>query len=202
MMLSATYRQSSALRHEVSAIDAGNRLLWRQNSRRLDAESLRDAVLSVTGKLNREMGGPGYRDFKYTEAYAPIYDYVTPDQPELWRRSVYRFVVRTTPQQFMTALDCPDPANLTPARVTTTTALQALTLSNNEFMLRQADYFSKRLESEATSKDEQVNRGFQLAFQRPPTTAEKTAAIRFAEKQGLFAFCRSLLNTNEFVYLD
>ena len=63
------------------------------------------------------MGGPGYRDFNYTEAYAPIYDYITPDKPELWRRSIYRFIVRTTPHQFMSTLDCPNPANLTPARV-------------------------------------------------------------------------------------
>ena len=95
-------------------LDASNRLLWRQHPRRLDAESTRDAVLAVSGKLNLSAGGPGFRDFKYTEAYAPIYDYVTADTPELWRRSIYRFVVRTTPHTFMTTLDCPNPANLTP----------------------------------------------------------------------------------------
>jgi hypothetical protein len=77
---------------------------------------LHDAVLFASGKLNLAMGGPGYRDFKYTEAYAPIYEYTTPSAPELWRRSIYRFVVRTTPHRFMTTLDCPDPANLTPVR--------------------------------------------------------------------------------------
>jgi len=106
-------------------------------------------VLAVSGKLNPQRGGPGFKDFNYTEAYAPIYDYVAPDTPELWRRSVYRFVVRTTPHRFMTTLDCPDPANLTPARMQTTTALQALTLSNNDFMLRQARYLATRIENEA-----------------------------------------------------
>lgn len=202
MMLTATYQQSSAIVPDHVQLDSSNRLLWRQNSRRLDAESLRDAVLSVSGKLNRERGGPGFRDFKYTEAYAPIYEYVTPDSPELWRRSVYRFVVRTTPHQFMSTLDCPDPANLTPARVTTTTALQALALSNNEFMLRQAEYLSSRLQSESPDPTDQVAHAFQLTFQREATEPERNAARQLVERQGLFTLCRSLLNANEFVYVD
>ena len=110
-------------------------------------------------------GGPGFRDFKYTEAYAPIYDYITPDKPELWRRSIYRFVVRTTPHRFMSTLDCPDPANLTPVRMQTTTALQALTLSNNEFMLRQAESMATRIEGEGSAGGERVQRAFALALQ-------------------------------------
>lgn len=194
IMMSATYRQSSTIVPERANVDGSNRFLWRQNSRRLDAESLRDSVLFVAGNLNPEMGGPGYRDFKYTEAYAPIYEYVTPDHPELWKRSVYRFVVRTTPHQFMATLDCPDPANLTPSRVTTTTAMQALALSNNEFMLQQAEHLATRAKT--------VNAAFQLVFQRDPTQAELQAAQSLADKQGLFAVCRALLNANEFVYVD
>lgn len=202
IMLSATYRQSSAFVPVHAKVDGDNRLLWRQNTRRLDAESLRDAVLLVTGKLNSEMGGPGYRDFKYTEAYAPIYEYVTPDKPDLWRRSIYRFVVRTTPHQFMSTLDCPDPANLTPARVTTTTALQALALSNNEFMLRQAEYLAARVTSQATDPTDRIPRAFQLTLQRLPAERELKAARELVERQGLFALCRVLLNANEFVYVD
>jgi hypothetical protein len=183
-------------------LDSANRLLWRQNPRRLDAESLHDAVLSVSGKLNPERGGPGYRDFKYTEAYAPIYEYITPDKPELWRRSIYRFIVRTTPHQFLTTLDCPDPANLTPARMQTTTALQALTLSNNEFMLRQARYFATRIENEASEIPARVRRAFELSFQRPPTADELRAAQSLVTEQSLFALCRMLINANEFVYVD
>ena len=170
--------------------DSSNRLLWRQNPRRLDAETLRDTVLTVSGKLNLARGGPGYRDFNYTEAYAPIYDYITPDKPELWRRSIYRFIVRTTPHQFMTTLDCPDPANFTPARAQTTTALQALTLSNNEFMLQQARHLAERAKT--------PERAFQLCFQRNPTPAELAAAKQI----DLFSLCRMLLNANEFVYVD
>lgn len=79
-------------------------------------------MLSVSGTLNSTMFGPGYRDFEYQEEYAPVYRYITPDSPDLWRR-VYRFVVRTTTHQFLTMLDCPSPANFVPVRNVTTTAL-------------------------------------------------------------------------------
>ena len=199
---SSTYRQTSHLTHGAKA-DGDNRLLWRQNPRRLDAESLRDTVLATSGKLNLKTGGPGFRDFQYIEAYAPIYKYITPDQPELWRRSIYRFIVRTTPHEFLTTLDCPDPANLTPKRLITTTPLQALTLSHNPFMLKQAGYFAKRLEKEAgTRPANQVRLAFALALARPPTPEEQRAAENTIQKQGLFTLCRTLLNTNEFVYVD
>jgi len=194
--------QSARLLPSAATVDAQNRLLWRQNPRRLDAESLRDAVLAVSGKLNLERGGPGFRDFNYTEAYAPIYDYITPDRPELWRRSIYRFIVRTTPHQFMSTLDCPDPANLTPARVQTTTALQALTLSNNEFMLQQARHLAMRIENEIGSREAAIRRAFALAFQRAATDAEVRAASPLVAAQGLFALCRMLMNANEFTYFD
>jgi hypothetical protein len=197
IVMSKAYRQKSGFgfsRNDAAkaaaTLDSSNRLLWRQNPRRLDAETLRDTVLAVSGKLNLARGGPGYRDFNYTEAYAPIYDYITPDKPELWRRSIYRFIVRTTPHQFMTTLDCPDPANLTPARAQTTTALQALTLSNNEFMLQQARHLAERAKT--------PERAFQLCFQRDPTPDEITAA----KQLDLFSLCRMLLNANEFVYVD
>lgn len=203
IVMSQAYRQrSDEVVPAASQIDSGNRLLWRQNPRRLDAESLHDAVLAVSGKLNPEMGGPGYRDFNYTEAYAPIYDYLTPDKPELWRRSIYRCIVRTTPHKFMTTLDCPDPANLTPARAQTTTALQALTLSNNEFMLQQARYLTTRIENETDSRDAAIRRAFDLCFQRSPTQDELTASTHLVAEQSLFALCRMLINANEFVYID
>jgi hypothetical protein len=111
--------------------------------------------------------------------------------------------VRTTPPQFLTTLDCPNPANLTPARVTTTTALQALALLNDEFMLKQAGYFAGRVEREAGSDAHaQVRRAFELAFLRPATDAESSSAEKFRAGHGLAALCRLLLNANEFVYID
>jgi len=203
---SHAYRQRSVAVPDgavAAAADADDRLLWRQNMRRLDAESLRDATLAVSGCLNTEMFGPGYRDFDYQEAYAPIYRYVTPDTPELWRRSIYRFVVRSTPHAFMTTLDCPNPANLTPARLETTTALQSLALLNNDFMLRQAGHWAKRLEREAGADPAaQVRRAYAVAFARQPDAAELAAAVTLVQRASLPQFCRMLFNTNEFVYVD
>jgi hypothetical protein len=203
---SHAYRQQSvgvAAAAAALAIDANNRLLWRQSPRRLDAESLRDATLAVTGCLNRQMHGPGFRDFDYEEAYAPIYRYITADSPDLWRRSIYRFIVRSTPHTFMTTLDCPNPANLTPARLETTTALQSLTLLNNDLMLRQAAHWATRLEKEAGADPAaQVRRSFAIAFARDPDDAELTAAVALVRSEGLTQFCRMLFNTNEFVTVD
>ena len=204
---SATYRQQSLIgtgpgQRRAVEIDAGNRLLWRQNPRRLDAESVRDATLTVSGKLNATMFGPGYRDFEYQEEYAPVYRYITPDEPGLWRRSIYRFVVRTTTHQFLTTLDCPSPANLVPARNTTTTALQSLALLNNDFMLRQSEYFAERIQSEANADDNAVRRAFLHAFGRLPSDIEAKAAQSLIQSRGLTPFCRMLLNANEFIYVD
>ena len=202
---SATYRQSSLnTQHAtVNFPDSGNRLLWRMNPRRLDAESVRDSVLAVSGKLNTEMFGPGFRDFDYAEEYAPVYKYITADKPDLWRRSVYRFVVRTTTQQFLTTLDCPNPANLTPARNVTTTALQSLALLNNDFMQKQAAYFAERVKADVNDDpDAQLTRAFSLAFGRNPTAAERHAALELVQSRGLAQLCRMLLNANEFVYVD
>ncbi len=195
---SATTRPSQAI-----SIDSNNRILWRMNPRRLDAESLRDSVLSVSGKLNATIFGPGYRDFEYQEEYAPVYRYITPDSPDLWRRSVYRFAVRTTTHQFLTTLDCPSPANLVPARNTTTTALQSLTLLNNDFMLRQSGYFADRVKSDVgTNPTAQVARAFALAFGRQPTSLETATAESLVRTRDLTQLCRMLLNANEFVYVD
>ena len=201
LLTSAAYRQDSRFAADAPgvSVDAGNRLLWRQNPKRIEAEAVRDAVLAVSGKLNPASGGPGFEDFTYEEAYAPIYTYITADDPKLWRRSIYRYLVRTTPSRFMTTLDCPDPANLTPKRTTTTTALQSLALYNNDFMLRQARYFAERLEAAGGDK---VKQAYSLAFGREPTAVEATLATEFIAKEGLFSFCRALFNANEFVYVD
>ena len=202
IVTSDTYRQRSTPTPAGLAADADNRLLWRMNPRRLEAEAVRDAVLATTGKLNPQAGGPGYEPFNYVDKYAPVYEYVTPDRPEVWRRSVYAFVVRSAPNPFMDVLDCPNPSNLTPARSSTTTALQALALLNNPFMLRQAQHFADRLTREAATPDARVARAYELAFARPPTPAEVSAGRALVEKRGLPALCRVLLNANEFVHVD
>ena len=200
---SAAYRRAtSPALHNATEKDAGNRLLWRGPARRLDAESVRDSVLAVSGKLNRQMHGPGWRDFDYKEEYAPVYAYKTADTPELWRRSIYRFVVRTTPHQLLTTLDCANPSNLTPARNVTTTALQSLALLNNDFILRQSAYFADRVQAKASTPATQAELAFALAFSRPPDAQEKSAAATLISKRGLPELCRMLFNANEFVFVD
>ena len=209
LLTSQAYRQESRAdafpsgAADPRGVDADNRLLWRMNPRRLPAEALRDTILATTGLLNPEMFGPGYRDFDMEEDYAPKYTYITPDGPALWRRSIYRFVVRSTPQPFMTTLDCPNPAVLTPARMTTTTALQSLSLLNNDFMLKQAGYFAGRVAQEAgDDAAAQVQHAFRLAFGRDPSEREATASQALIADQGLAALCRVLFNANEFVHVD
>jgi len=202
---SSTYRQRSTTEGHSHAqhVDSDNRLLWRMNPRRLDAESIWDTTLTVSGNLNPLMYGPGFRDFEYTEAYAPIYRYLTAESPELWRRSVYRFIVRTTPHQLMSTLDCPNPANLTPVRTVTTTALQSLTMLNNDFLLKQSAHFADRVKREVgDSSQKQVQVAFRCAFGRNPAPAEVEAALELLKTTSLTQFCRMLLNANEFVYID
>ena len=101
-------------------IDTDNVLLWRRNIQRLDAEAVRDAVLAVSGKLDRTMGGPSVKHFKQSPGIhrTPKVDYTAfdPDSPGAHRRSVYRFLFRTLPDPFMDALDCPAGDQLTPSR--------------------------------------------------------------------------------------
>ncbi len=183
--------------------DAENRLLWRQNPRRLEAEAIRDYVLSMGGQLNDKAYGPGYEDFKYTQAYAPIYQYVVKDDRDHFRRSIYRYRVRTTPNRFLTTLDCPDLANITPKRLTSTTALQSLALFNNEFILLHSRYFSAYLKKKGREDvGEQVRLAFMLAYSRSPNAEELTESSDFIRSQGLLAFVRAILNSNEFYYID
>ena len=205
IVLSKTYRQQSIFSDQNPGVrkDTANRLLWRQNPRRMDAETIRDSVLLVSGKLNDQAGGPGFEDFAYKQAYAPEYNYITADNPKLWRRSIYRFVVRTTPNRFMTTLDCPDPANFTPKRLNTTTPLQSLALYNNEFMLRQARYLAERIEKAAGSKPKkQVDQAFRFVFNRPPSEEEMEISESVLKEENLFVLSRSLINSNEFFYFD
>ena len=203
ILTSQTYRQSSVMNEKAAAVDAGNRLLWRMNPRRLDVEAVRDSILAVSGSLNKQMGGPGYEDFTFQAEYAPVYRYITADNPSLWRRTVYRFTVRTTQNEFLRVLDCSDPSVLTPIRNRTTTALQALALMNNRFMVQLAGHFAVRLQKECGEDvTKQINRAFVLAFARQAEKTEIENAAKLVADHGLPNFCRMLLNANEFVYID
>ncbi|MCC6492666.1 MAG: DUF1549 domain-containing protein, partial [Pirellulales bacterium] len=127
---SAVYRQASADSPGHEQVDAGNRYLWRMNRRRLDAECVRDAVLAVAGKLDTTPGGPPFRAFGFKDDHSPHYKYeeYDPDDAATHRRTIYRMIVRSVPDPFMTTLDCADSSAVVAKRNETVTPLQALTL--------------------------------------------------------------------------
>ncbi|MBL8221005.1 MAG: DUF1553 domain-containing protein [Bryobacterales bacterium] len=204
IVTSTTYRQSSAHRPDAAKVDGDNRLLWRMNRIRLDAESVRDAVLAVAGKLDTTMGGPGAQMFWFKNDHSPIYDYARfdPDAPGGHRRSIYRFIVRSVPDPFMERLDCPDPSLLAPKRTTTLTAIQALALWNNPFMLRMAEHFSSRIRQTSGDPAYQIETAARLLYGRDATAQERQLFAEYTAKHGLENLSRLLFNTNEFLFLD
>ena len=144
IVMSAVYRQVSAGNAANEAIDADNRYLWRANRQRLDAESLRDTIVAVSGKIDWTMGGPSVEQFFFKDDHSPVYDYARfdPDAPGNFRRSVYRFIVRSVPDPLMERFDCPDVSMITAKRTTTITAIQALALMNNPFVLKQVEHLA------------------------------------------------------------
>jgi len=186
-------------------IDSGNTLLWRQNRRKLEAEAVRDSILSVSGKLDLKTGGPSFQDFVVVRPeHSPHYEYALadPENPATHRRSVYRFLVRSQPQPFMAVLDCADPSMSVDKRNETLNPLQALALMNNKLAVTMAKHFAARLEREQKSVEEQIGRAIKLTLGREATAHEMRELVEMAGKYGLAAACRVMLNLNEFVFVD
>ncbi len=205
IVTSSVYRQSSAHNEASATIDAGNQLLWRMNRRRLEAEEIRDSVLALSGRLDRTMGGPGYYLFKLERAtHSPHYEYhkFDPNDASSHRRSIYRFIVRSQPNPYMTTLDCADSSQSTPKRDETLTALQALCMLNSRFHLVMANHFAARLKAEERTLSAQVRRAMVLTTGRQATEGEQQRLEAYAQKHGLANLCRVMFNLSEFVYLD
>ncbi|PYK99307.1 MAG: hypothetical protein DME19_09165 [Verrucomicrobia bacterium] len=204
IVTSATYRQTSRNDPARARLDGDNRFLWRMNRQRLDAEAFRDTLLCLGGKLDLTMGGPSVRQFFFKDDHSPGYDYAQFDVngPGSSRRSIYRFIVRSVPDPFMEALDCPDANLLTPKRNVTLTALQALSTLNDAFVLRQYENFAARLQRERADLPKQIERACQLALSRTPRPDEAGLLLVYANKHGLTNACRVLLNGSEFVFVD
>ena len=202
---STVYQQSSVI-SEGTLGDAENRFLSRGTRRRLDAESIRDAVLQMSGKLDLTMGGPSVRQFHASKGVhvTPVLDYLgfDPDDPANFRRSVYRFVFRTVPDPLMAALDCPDASQLAPKREVSITALQALAMLNNRFLVRQCEHLAARFEGEAVGLDAQITRLFEFAYNRPPNRDELAEVSAYAGRHGLANACRVIINSSEFVFVN
>jgi len=207
IVTSRTWRQSSISPNEAAArVDVTNTLLWRQNRHKLEAEAVRDAILVVAGTLEAKMGGPGYRDFVVEHPeHSPHYEYAKADPLDrsTWRRSVYRFIVRSQTQPFMALLDCADPSMRVERRNESISATQALALLNDGFVLVQAEQMAARVEREAGSDPAaQVAHAVRLTLGREPKPDENRQLIELAREHGLANVCRVLFNLNEFAFVD
>ncbi len=196
IVTSATYRQSAthADADKQALKDPANRLLWRANIHRLDAEQIRDSMLLVSGKLDATSGGPS----------------VPASKP---RRSIYTEQRRNTPDPLLDVFDSADGFNSTAERDITTTPTQALLMINSKEALSRAAEFARRIQKEAgNDRDSQIRAAYRLGFGREASPAEVTAAAEFLNAQAarnaeaassvLADFCHVLLNSNEFLYVD
>jgi mono/diheme cytochrome c family protein len=220
IVTSATYRQTSVGQSHALSVrgrstapsynnaqtDSDNRYLWRMSRPRLDAESLRDSLLAASGMLDSTMGGPSVMQFKYDDPnmeVSPRVDYMAfdPDSPSSFRRGIYRFLFRNVNDPLLEAFDVSDPSLSVSKRNMTITSLQALSLWNNRFVLRQCEHLAVRVERESPDLPSRIDRAHRLLLGRPPTTAEAAQLAAFAHKHSLAAVCRVLVNSNEFLFV-
>ncbi|QDV36855.1 PSD1 and planctomycete cytochrome C domain-containing protein [Tautonia plasticadhaerens] len=217
IVMSRTYRMSSAGDPEALAVDPQNDLFWRFDLRRLSAEEIRDSMLAVTGALNPEMGGPGY----YSEI--PAAYLAGQSRPgEGWgdspagqraRRSVYIHVKRSLVTPILASFDSADTDFSCPVRFATTQPTQALSTLNGEFLNAQARDLADRVRGECgQAPGERVRRVLRLVTQRSPTEGEVARGVTFIDRaaaedevgpdRAFELFCLLALNLNEFFYVD
>jgi len=201
---SATFQQTSHPRPDAEKVDKGNRFLWRQNARRIEAEVLRDSILDISGQLNRKQFGPGYRDVEIVKV--PPAFYYSPLDPvgtQFNRRTIYRWNVRGQRSALLDTFDCPDPSTKTPTRMVTTTPSQALSQWNDSFVTRMSEHLADRIKAESGDDvTEQVSTAWRRVLGRFPIPEESSNAVRLVSDHGLPLLCRVLFNCNEFVLID
>ncbi|MEM7234096.1 MAG: DUF1553 domain-containing protein [Planctomycetota bacterium] len=193
ILYSSTYRQSSGRATPTVAVskDPDNRLLWKMRPRRLDAEILRDAMLFVSGDLDRRRGGPSSKHSGL-------------------RRSVYLEVRRNKRQEMLAAFDAPDHFSSCSRRESTTTAPQALLLLNGPWIVSRAESFAGRVLRSGPSRDGRIEYAVSRALGRSATDSERATLTRFldenasksSDRDAWVDICHVLLNTNEFLYVD
>ena len=201
IVTSATYQQSSDIRREAMDKDAGNRLLWRYQPRRLEAEAIRDGILAVSGNLDLTMFGPGFDLFEPNSNYVKVYTPKKTFGPAEWRRMIYQSKPRMQLDDIFGNFDCPDAGQIAPKRSRSITPLQALALLNSPFMAQQSDLLAKRLEREAPDSSSRINRLFQLINGRDPENDEKEGALDLVNHSGLPSLCRAMLNSSEWLFI-
>ena len=190
IVLSSVYRQSSADNRAAAQIDPENKWLWRQRRVRLDVESWRDAMLLVTGQLNRELGGLG----------------LDVEDNANFRRTVYAQVHRRDMSKMLQIHDFPDPTAHSARRIQTTTALQGLYVLNSPQIANLAVSLAQRLDDVSDDSSARVNAAYRWLFQRTPSAAEQRLGLEFLgddkSAEGWQQYAHALLGSNEFTFLD
>jgi hypothetical protein len=216
LMLSQTYQMASRDDERNAKLDPDNELHWRFDRSRLDAESIRDALLAVSGTLDRSVGGPhpfpdvAAWDFTQHKPFKAVYD--------TDRRSVYLMTQRIQRHPYLALFDGADPNASTAVRITSTTPLQALYLMNDPFIHEQARRFAVRLTADSCRDEERIDRAYLLAYGRLASCEERTAGMDFLSRvrerlrqvghsperdraEAWESFCRAILLANEFMYV-
>ena len=202
ILMSATFRQSSAPRADAAAVDADGRLLWRYTPRRLEAEAIRDSMLAVSGALDLKMGGPGFYLMDVVTENVMHYFPKEKYTPAEYRRMVYLFRIRAAQDGVFGSFDCPDGGSVMAKRSRSNTPLQALNLFNSSFITQQSDLLAKRLRTEAgEAPDAQAAFAFRLFYARPPDAYEQRSSAEMIRTHGLQSFARALYNTSEFLFV-
>jgi hypothetical protein len=213
ILSSNTYRQTSALpphaalRRLAMENDPDNRLLWRANRRRLEAEAIRDSILAFSGRLTRKQGGPSVLVPIEKELVAALYKpsqwAVTSDEAEHRRRSIYLINKRNLRLPFLEVFDQPDAQVSCPRRESSTHAPQALELLNGSLTNAEAAHFAARLECEAgPDRRKQVDLAFRIVTGRPPLPRQMADALKFLETQPPREFALAMFNLNAFLYVN
>lgn len=201
IVLSATYRQSTQASNAGLAKDAEARLLWRYPPRRLMGEAIRDSILAVSGRLNLQMGGPGFNLFDRRgglSGFNPIESFSDGGL----RRMIYAHRVRREQDAVFGAFDCPDAGQSTPHRRESTTPIQALNLFNSRFVIEQSNALATRVKYDAGDDlVQQIQRVYQLVLSRAPRVDEIVDAQAVVAEHGLETLCRVLFNCNEFLFI-
>jgi len=201
IMTSAVYRQSHRHNAKNERVDPQNRLLWRRTLRRLDAEAIRDAMLSVSGQLDRTTFGPGTLD------------------ESIRRRSIYLTVKRNQKIPMLRSFDTPDALQGLGRRPTTTVAPQALLMMNNPHVHAYAQALARRIHRGSDQEtDDLIHAGFVTALTRPADAQELGQMREFLAQQtvtyqesgygdasklhAIKDFCQLLISSDEFIYVE
>jgi hypothetical protein len=217
ILLSNTYQLGCQLDAANAAIDPDNRWLWRFSRRRLDAESIRDAMLAVSGRLDLRKPAahpfPPIDDWHWTQ-HNP-FKAVYPTN----RRTVYLMTQRLVRHPYLAIFDGPDTNSSTEVRTHSTVPLQALYLMNSPVVQEQAAAFAQRLLESDDEAVERITRAYELAWGRSPDACERTRAAEFIracnvalastsspaparEREAWISLAKVLLTANEFLYVE